>query len=336
LLTTSLNETTGTNLTIGETITIPMLLTIPCGTTSNATVTVTLPNSSTTGKLQALYGTVSTFPSNATSNLAQGSSATLTDANGDGILDTITFTLGNIIDSSSGSASNNITLLVAMLVSSDASTVRGKQLTTNATFTYSNSTSTFSLSDKFTVVVIEPSLVLTNAASSPTYVASGTVVQFTLTLNNTGSSNGPSYYVQIYDGLSSSYALNYGSVQTSAGTVTTGNKVGDATVLVSITALLSNASVTVTFNATLQDIVQPQTSVSNNASFQLSSALLQTYNSGNIRNQTGTANSSVTISSPTFSFQLNYTTVSDTPGTNVTIGEAASLVGTLSLTQVLL
>jgi hypothetical protein len=331
-LTTSLTETLNTSVAIGEQIWVPLYLTIPLGYTKSVNLTIALPT--TNGKLIALYGDILYYPPDTTSAEALTTPANLGDSTGDGINDFITFPLGNILNNATGTTNSTITFLVSMLVSSDASTFSGETLTSIATLTYSNGSNNFYLYASFSLKVVEPFLVLSNAASSTSYIASGTVVTFTLILSNNASSTGPAYYVEIYDGLSSSYKLNYGSVVASYGNVTIGNNPNDTVVRVDIISILPTTTVTVKFNATLQDIVQPSTVVYNTAVFNISSALYTTYNTNNIRNQSGYATSSRTISSPTLSFVLNYTTIPAIPEPEVTIGEAASLVATLSIPQV--
>ena len=272
--------------------------------------------------------------------MTEGQAADLQDQGlGEGIYDTILFNLGDITNNPATTTNNTITLLVTTLVSKDPLTNNNDILTTTATLTYTNGTQLLSTSDNFAVKVVEPSLAMTNVPTTTytSHIGSGTVVKFTLTLSNVlPTSTGPSYNIDIFDGLSAHLVLVVGSVRTSSGTVLSGNNAGDKVVRVYPNALLPTSTVVVTFNATLQDTVEPSIAYPNTATYNYSSALLQTYNAFDIRNQTGIATCSITPTNPLVSFVLNYTTIPDTPNPYVAIGESASIVTTVSIPKVYL
>lgn len=314
-----------------------MQVVIPKGVTYSSTVKVSLPY--TIGKLQAIYGQVVAMPSSISCALSQGDMGTVRDdALGDGIADSITFSLGDITNNPGVTSNNTITLVVVIVVSKDPLTTNNDVLTTTAALSYNNGSQALSLSDSFAVKVVEPSLTMTNVpvTTYTSHIGSGTVVRFTLTLSNVPvTSTGPSYNIDIYDGLSSEFVLNVGSVTSSGGGIRSGNTPGDTVVHVNPSPLLPTETLTVTFNATLQDIVEPNVGIINTATFNYSSAPLQTYNYNNLRNQTGTKQSTVTPTTPVVKFQLNYTTITDTKDPYVAIGESASIVTTISIPKVL-
>lgn len=330
-LVTSLAETDGTNVAIGELITITLDLTVPRGRTQNAKLDITLPT--TNGKLRAINGVLSHLPDSVTISQVPPFDATVTK-NGDTTADKIVFELGLITNDPDGGANSNITFTVSMLVSNVTSTIRNDQITPAAVFSYNNGTSDLSKQSTFTVTVVEPLLELVNEVAVSSYTASGTVVQFTLTVRNVSPSNGPSYYVYVYNPLSAHYSLNTGTVDASSGEVVVGNGAGHTYVLVAVETMLRTETITITFSATLTDVVLASEPISNTAYLNYSSALVQEHNTNDIRQRSTSASSAVTIAKPVVGFVLNRTTVDDTIGNDVTIGEEASLVATLNLPQV--
>ena len=79
----------------------------------------------------------------------------------------------------------------------------------------------------------------------------GDTLRYTLTLRNTGA--GPATNIVIDDAPDANSSLVNGSVTTSAGSVNVGNGVGDGVVQVSIPSLAATATVTITYDTTINN-----------------------------------------------------------------------------------
>jgi uncharacterized delta-60 repeat protein/uncharacterized repeat protein (TIGR01451 family) len=90
----------------------------------------------------------------------------------------------------------------------------------------------------------------------------GDTIQYTVTITNDGIETG--FEVTFTDTLDPNTMLVAGSVTTTEGTVTTGNNAGDATVVVDVGTLIGGASVTITYEVTVNDpLPEDVTEVSN-------------------------------------------------------------------------
>lgn len=331
---TSIDLTPGNQVAIGETITFVASFTVPKGITTQSIVTVSLPY--TPGKLSLINGQITTLPSGLSTSTSQGASGVTSDTNNDGLKDTVTFTFGDITSSISGSpqSSGNVVLLQVLALVVDVSVNFNKvNLTTGAVFAYNNGTAQNISPSPVTVMIVEPSLGITQTNSPSSGLQAGDVVQYTLTLANLPASLSPAFNVTIINTLSNLHTLVAGSVTASSGTtIVTGNGPTDNTIVIVPSTFTPNgAAVIITYNATLTTAVLASSTVPNVVSATYYSSPTNAYNSGNIRNFTADSSSSVTILDPSFAFSLLNTSISQTSGSNVAIGESVTFRASLSL-----
>ncbi|MBY0256933.1 SdrD B-like domain-containing protein [Methylobacterium sp.] len=263
------NSDTGTSegngslsdLAIGEEVTWRVTVTVPEGISKNLTIRDILPGGAgavTSGKFLLVGVTDATVGGNIT---GFGSTVgTITDSNGDGINDTVTFSLGNVTNAPDNveDAKDTVTFDITARVLDDASNRRGDVDTNKATVSVTDpSGSTKTTEVRSSVEIVEPVLDITKTVN-PTTADAGDTLTYTVTLTNTsGSFRAPAYEVSIDDLLAQlppnaqflPGTVTLGSGQPAGTTIVTGNGAGDSTIKVTTPKLTEGQSVTFTFKA---------------------------------------------------------------------------------------
>lgn len=338
---TSLAETEGHNVSISESVTFRAVVTLPHGTTSNAILTVSLPV--TPGKLQLVSGTVISIPSNAVpTSLGVNSAGVPSDSNSDEINDAITFNFGTIVCTPNGDTDgNDIMVEVTALTIDIPENVGGTVLASSAKLTFGASGQIQSPS--VDVIIVEPNLEAVQTCS-PSIGESGDVISCIVTVhplsvvvcnslyqfcNYANLFLQPAYLVTFSNNfVEGTYSLVAGSVTTSSGSVSSGNNVGDTSFSVATSVFVSSTNFTITFQATLTDVVESNTNVT--------TTTLLTYASGpssGARVSSRNATSTTLIYPPVVTIEVTATSLEDTPEANVTIGEVVTFVTSIDVAK---
>ena len=239
---TSQPTSTLANLAIGETATVAVTTTFQQGTTTNVVIVDRLPTGTGAAATSATFGFVTTpviaLPAGAT--VTGSVVAVLSDSDGDGVNDTVTFTLGDVtIPGSVGNGTGALTISYQTTPLDRPATQAGDVLASGATLT----STLGALAASVDYAIVAPNLVLTKAVTTVGTPDAGDTVSYTLTLSNTGS--GPAHDITLGDVL----APGVGSV--GAATVTVG---GVATVFanpnaVTLASLDAGQTATITYTA---------------------------------------------------------------------------------------
>ncbi len=257
LSTTPNADADNSTVTIGETIQYQIIMSIPEGT---------VPNSALVDNLDAglvFQSFDSITPSNAVDiSTSHGTFAgVLADATGLGT-STATFPFDNIVNTNTDNAvAETITIIYTVLVQDVAGNTSGGLRNNAAVLSYTGGTAAVNAPN---VTLQEPNLTI-NKTVNPISADAGDTITYTMVIANTGTSM--AYDAIASDALSSPFLnLNTGSVTTTQGVITTGNTLGDTTVLVTIGDIAAGASVTITFDVTLDATTPSGASIVNTGS----------------------------------------------------------------------
>ncbi|MCC6299156.1 MAG: sortase [Anaerolineales bacterium] len=214
---------TPSTATIGELITYQVVVTIPPsvpGTYNNAQVTDTMDRG------LALFDCLSVTPSAATltTSLAPGDFSAVcannvtTNDTGTGLPEDVdrqvTFSLGNIVNTGQTDATLTITYRAIVLdIPANRGAATQTVLNNSAVFTWSNG-SLGPVSRQ--VTLIEPDLQIVKS-SNTTFVATGTPVDFTLTISHTANSRADAFDVLVTDALPAELDFVTGTLDCNAG-----------------------------------------------------------------------------------------------------------------------
>lgn len=315
---------------IGELVTFTANITLPQGTTQNSSYVVSLPAANGAGKMSPLSATIRYMPSTASSLLTNGSTVTGTDTNNDQIPDTVTFNFGTIVNSphTKGDPLDLIIIDVVAVVDNDPTTTPGQHITSTFQFTY--------LADTFhtqtqtvTLQLIAPQLQIAKAVTPTAAVQGGDVLSYTVTVSHIPvASTAPAFHIEVTDALSEQLALVPGSISTTRGTATAVNN----TVVVDLALLpMDGIPIVITYTATMTAHGLLNGYVNNTASVSYVTSALNDLNSNYVRQLSASSLIKFHTNAPTFSFSLNSTTISQTTGNQVAIGEAISLLAIINI-----
>lgn len=194
LKSTTLYATPSTDyVPIGDIICLHINIQLPRGNTPATTLVV---NVAPVGKLRTLNGTVLYMPSNIVASLADiGAVGVLsdTDFDPDGYDDTVTITLGDLMNTPGGE--DNITIEVFADVLDLSTNINGEVLSNNAYLSYSSPQLT--ITTPLTLHIGEPVLVQT-VVWSPASGDAGDNLTCTVTITHDASSKSPALYVDVY------------------------------------------------------------------------------------------------------------------------------------------
>lgn len=314
---TSESETSGTSVAIGEVITYRLRAVVDEGTTVFSVVDQ-LPVAADGAVLQVLGASIVSIGGSITTSLP--GTPVLSDTDGLNGNDLVAFDFGTITNSGDNmiDTDDEIILEVRALVVDVAENMTGDTATNGAALTFTGG----SLPSSQTVTIEEPDLTLAKTRDVATPDA-GDTVTFTLTLDHTGASTGSAQDVVISDPIPAGLNLVAGSVMvTGPGTVTTGNMGGDTEVVVTVGDLGLTEDVTVTYQVVVDDSVIFGSTLTNTATTTFDSINGTNADGQDGRNQALNDSVSVTTTSDaTFAKTIFDTSVTETTGTDVVVGE---------------
>lgn len=324
IFSTNQDETPGDDLTIGEEVTYRLTITLPEGT-SDIVVEDVLQDG-----LVYVSSEVFSFEMGVTSTgLGVGDE-------GVNVGQTTTFDLGEVVSAASTNPGDDVIIIeVTARVDTNASNVNGVTLRNDATMTFENG----SLTAFETVDIIEPLLVFDKAVTPATGDA-GDRLTYTLTVEHDPTSNAPAYDIKVQDFLfDPALSLEAGSVVAQIGTVTIpatqiteGNAGDDTTVVVDVPVLEQGEVLTVTFTVLLDESTTFLANIDNRATADYDSAASDDPAIGRPGDQLADEER-ITTPGPDLTKEVFTTSVDETAGTDVGIGELITYRLTIDLPQ---
>ncbi len=262
--------------TIGELVTYTVTVRIPEGVLSNVKLEDILPRGAD-GVLKAVSGTLVTVGSNISGPLG-GMAATITDGDGDGILDTLSWNLGGITNAvdNVNDAKDLLTFSVTTQVLDDAKNVAGDLLTNTARLTSDDPLGGAPVVQTATarIELVEPDLRITKSVV-PVGGDAGDPFHYTITITNqAGTFDSTAYDLVVKDLLSTlppNLVYDPATLTISAApgyanaSIVTGSAAGQP-IEVHADSLRRGDSITLTFTATAAPGVPAGGSVTNVAS----------------------------------------------------------------------
>lgn len=250
------------DLAIGETVTYQVTVTFPEGTASQVRLSDLLPAGSI-GVLGFVSAQVISVGANLSggAGLAVAQTGTVTDRDGDGVMDTVVFDFGNVTNTVDNlhSAADTVVIQVIARALDVTANARGDVLTNTATLSMDDPDGgpRIEFQDTANVELVEPNLQLEKSVT-PGVADANDVVTYTITLTNdaTGGFTTSAFDLSVIDNLGNlppSSTLIAGTVTLSgvAATVTSGNGVGDTNIRVDLAQLDVGQTLTITFQARL-------------------------------------------------------------------------------------
>jgi len=242
-------------VTVGETIQYQVVVTLPEGVGSDSQLIDLLDNGLTFLNFDSLIASpglttsvVGSFPQ------VLSNAGTLGTVNG--LFDFETLTNGD----SDNATIETITIQYTVLVNDVAAISDGVNRNNRVDF---NTAETSIRTNAPNRTVREPNITV-NKTANPIVADAGDTITYSIVVTNTNST--PAFDVVLEDLLADGdITLVVGSVTTTAGSITSGNLLGDTTVGVDIGTVTSGTPVTVTFNALLSNTVVSGDSVQNTA-----------------------------------------------------------------------
>lgn len=169
--------------------------------------------------------------------------------------------------------------------------------------------------DSTSADVVAPALVLEKSEPGG-FARPGDVITYTLSLRHAAGSTAPAYDLVIADALAdAALALVPGTVATTAGRIVTGNAAGDATVAIALDVLAVGETVTVTFSAVVAAVAPPGGTVLNTATAAFDTSPGDGGRPGSV------ADDAAVPLAPGFAKTIVATSIGETPGNAVTVGE---------------
>ena len=335
------------DLTIGETITWNVTVTIPEGVSRQVVLRDLLPGAVAAGSpgvLELISVTNATLgaPGLTGAGLAAGlTNPVISDGNGDLINDTVTFTLGDITNAPNGvtNAADTISFQLTARVKNlpeNYGGLAGFNLAQVTLADPNNPGGTVTNSATAAFDVVEPNLSITKAVNDPTPQV-GDTVTYTLVLTNNASSHSASSFDNLVQdalaGLPPTLTFQAGSVTAVnsggyATSIVTGNTVGDSGVAVSTTRLDPGQTLTVTFQAQVNDLAAAG-AVAQNTSTGSGSTLPGT--PADERSYTTQATAQVVLDLPSIDKAVFSSSEPSTSGSALAIGEVVTYRFTVTI-----
>ena len=324
---TSATHTTGSDVAIGEIVTYDILLTFPEGTTPSDTVTDDLPLG-----LAIVAGTPQVITSAAVSggvltadfNGTIGTQNITTDTSDGGI---VQFDLTNIVTAADNVTTNNtIVLRFNAQVTDILDNQEGHVISNEAINLVGGSPET---SNRVDVTVVEPLITFGKTVINPlpSPLDAGSVVQYQIVYSNgTGANVSTALDVNITDTFPTQLTLNLPVTVTLADGAAGITDVSTATGLdVTIASVPAGGSVTIDFSATVQASVTAGEIITNISYADWTSlegdVTGERTGIGGVDDYITSDDASFTVDGVTVAKQLTTTSVSQTPGSGVAIGE---------------
>lgn len=267
------NDPNAPDVAVGEIITYRILATIGEGT-QTLVLNDALPGG---GNLRVLTAVVDSIGANITGGLLAVGDAGSVAGNA------VTFNFGTVVNEGDNvsDARDQVAVLVRARVADIPANVANVALENTGSAVVgapSDPTVRIERSDTARVEVVEPLLQIIKDADLSAGDA-GDIITYRLTVSNLEAATGPAYDLQLADVLPAAMRLVAGSVTTDRGTVAQGNAPGDTAIRVDLTGIallprdnpltpgLDDTRVVVTYQARLEDTVEPGQALTNDARF---------------------------------------------------------------------
>ncbi len=244
-----------TDLAFGETVTFTVRATMPEGVTQAAILLDRLPVGANV--LEAISATIASVGGNLTigSGAGVGTPAVLTDRDGDGRLDTATFTLGNVTNRPDGvsDANDQITFTVVARLVSTTTASAGAVLTNQGQLSFATPTGIANVTASASVEVVTAHLDLTKTPNAQNVDAGDTYTYTVRVTNSNVPFSAPAYDLVGTDLITDpNLTLIPGTVVVSGpagagAVVTSGNGPGDTNVSISANRLGIGEALTITY-----------------------------------------------------------------------------------------
>ncbi len=318
-----------TQTMIGDTIQVTITINSPTGQLANTVVTDVLPEG-----MKCVTGSQST-------NGISAATFTVSGPNDGTASTTLTWDFGNATVSNSP-----FTISYNAVATNTSGNVDGTNLVNDVTFSYddaSGTTHTYTDSDDTTIV--EAALTVDKQISSLDVTQdAGDTVTYQVTISNpSGSSHATAYDVHFTDDLPSAVTLDTTSVQVQVNGGATGavDHSSGNTVDVTVDDVPLDATVTITYSATLNTAVTPQQLIENTADVTWTSQpgtsaderTGPTAPGDTLNDYEVTDTSSFNVHDPYYSKSLEGTSESSTVDPNVAIGEVLTFVLEVTLPE---
>jgi large repetitive protein len=347
LVDTSIIDTNNdrTHAVIGELATFELTVRVPEGTTPDAVVVDTLPAGLA---FVQMVGTPVVDPGITVDGSSSPSNPAFTPVvtnNGQ----TLTFTLGDIVNTNPDRQLHGFTLRYQTVVLNVSSNISNKTLTNSAKLTWTDHTE-LPAAKSSPVTVIEPKLKVDKTVDKATAQA-GDTVTFTILVSHTGQSQTDAYNVDLTDVIPAGMTYVAASFQNTAGVVPTSLS-DSSTLTATFDKLAKGSTSTLTFQATLDANVIAGSTIRNTANETWTSLPGDpgqiTPNNPNAYERTGdpadpgqrnnykaTDPATVTIAAPSVSKVLVTTSIVDAnnSATQAVIGETATYTVTMTIPQ---
>ena len=270
-------------------------------------------------------------------NLHTGDILPLNDTNSDGTADTVVLIFGSsLLNPSYGVEYSSLTVVavvefIGLVMNVDAN-MNGSAMASTAVFKYGANSPTNILPTKDVILYVAlPVLNIVKTYTLPSqYIEAGSNVMYTVTISHSTGSAAPAYDIVVIDPLAQFMNLVVPAIS-SSGVVMKGNTPGDNYVKILPGDLLTGRTITINYNTTYIDTLPPNILVVNTVNATYYTASSDVYNSGNIRNKTISTSVSVRSASPGIQIVLSATSIPQTLGSNVTVGEAVTFTVTLTI-----
>jgi len=334
-----------THAVIGERATFELTIRVPEGTTPGAVVVDTLPAGLAFVQMVGTPVVESGITVNGSSSPSNPAFTPVVTNNGQ----TLTFTLGDIVNTNPDRQLHGFTLRYQTVVLNVASNITNKTLTNSAKLTWTEHTE-LPAAKASPVTVIEPKLKIDKTVDKTTAQA-GDTVTFTIVVAHTAQSQTDAYNVDLSDVIPAGMTYVAGSLRNTAGVAPT-SLAGGSTLTASYDELVKGATSTLTFAATLDANVVAGSSIKNTATEtwtslpgdpgQITPNNPNAYertgdptDPGQLNNYKASDPATVTVAQPSVTKSLVTTSIVDANNslTQAVIGETATYTVTMKIPQ---
>lgn len=328
LSSTSLAETSETDVALGETASFNFTIKFPYGTTQ--LVKLTMQTQTSTGTLNVIGAQVLHWQANfdSTAGYTAGSFINGTDTGNYGYNNSVEIDFANVRVVRNGlfPGDQYFQVLVHTRVLDVVKNANRVALYAVPSYTYSNGSTSFipiSSNLRRTLRVVVPAISLNKQVVMPsTVVMAGDSVQYTITVAHTTASTAVAYNLRVVDLLPRELALQPGTVSIVSGpamcTFVSGTGANDTVIDVHCSPYFADSTrLVIKYNATLTTFVLPNSMVFNTAT-------VTYYPSSWAQVRTLSSSASVKIATPTVDFYISETSIPETAGSLVAVGETVT------------